>query len=76
MLKSLRARFLKKKTHILQANAARSECQAVWDGSLGLAQMTASLIQVLVGVPGFGVKISFNLAVIKDHLYVKKGIGG
>ena len=38
--------------------------------------MTASPIQVLVGVCGFGVEISFNLAVIEDHLYVKKGNGG
>ena len=41
-----------------------------------MARMTASPIQVLVGVCGFGVEISFNLAVIKDHLYVKKGNGG
>ena len=47
---------------IFQADSAYSECQAVWDGSLGVTRMTASPIQVLVGVCGFGVEISFNLA--------------
>ena len=41
-----------------------------------MTRMTASPIQVLVGVRGFGVEIIFNLAVIKDHLYVQKGNGG
>ena len=33
-------------------------------------------MQVLVGVCGLSVEMSFNLAIIKDHLYVKKRNGG
>ena len=32
-----------------------------------MAWMTASPIEVLAGVRGFDVEISFNLAVINDH---------